>query len=385
MSTFTIPGSFASIAIAVADPGVVSGDTLEIQAGYFETLSTTLTISKDLTIIGMGAGPSTQLIQTAGLVGDPNVMIFINSPDVKFQNIEFRHDKPSTVNNTIFSSSALNKLTLDTCELYHGQYAILGTYTSLTVLNTNYYVSTRGNPTNAPIHNNITGLDGINTFSNITFDAVGNLMGVPATHFIYAESSFAFPFANTGDTTLAISNCTFTNVGTLISGCWIEGFNMGAGIINLDCRNNNWNVQSNGRSAYVFYSVPPKTNILNDFGSIRFSGNRHNANGYGMLCIQSFGGPQVTLGAINGDWTLCNNHVSQNITLPGYSRYHFGPKHPTANKLVGIDDTAYVNPFPTNNPYQLYIDCAAGGDFSQYLLRIRRPPRHQHRYNRSLF
>jgi len=370
--------------LAVADPLVVNGDTIEIQAGYTETLAVTLNCNKQLTFIGMGPNPGSQLINTAGLAGDPTIMIEIQEDNITFQNIEFRHEKPSTVNNTIFNSTALHNLTIDTCNLYHTQYAIAGAYKSLQVLNTDYYVAGRGTPTNAPYHNNLSALDGNNVFNNITFDAVGNLMGIPTTYFLYIEST-AFTFGSLGDTSLSVYNTTYSTVGTLFCGVWIQGFSMGIGKISIDCRSNDWNTSNNGRSPYVFQPVPSKANLLNDFNDIRFSNNRHNANGQGMLSIQGFLGAGLSLGAINGDWTLCGNFISDNITSPLFSKYHFGAKAPSANKILGIQDAIYVNPYPTNNPYQNYIDCSAGGDFSQYIVRVQATPRHHHKYNRRLF
>jgi len=379
MPTYVVPGSFATIALAVTNAGVIDGDTIEVQAGHTETLATTLTINKQLTFIGLGGSPGSQLIQTAGLATDPATMITISDINITFRNFEFRHNKATnTGTERIFNSSALFNLTLDTCNLYHMEFGVVGVYEDLIIRNC--IIEIAGvTPLNQNVHINLTGIKGTFIFENNTFDA---LAGSTQTRFINLTASAAFPFANGGDCTVRVVNNTWDGSGQLSTGFFIARFDfMGTGLINLDIRNNDWDCQSGGLGCYRFNSVNNEVNILNNFRNIRFSGNDHNTITIGVISAGGTGTLRA-LGAIQGNWTLCNNRISGNISSGSYSQYHFGK--PTIQKLFGIQNAIFINPYPTNNPYQDYIDCSAGGNLYEILKR-KGHKFHQHKYNRRLF
>jgi hypothetical protein len=354
MSTFNVPSSFPTIVSAVASPLVNNGDTIEITAGYTETLTATLTIGKNLTFIGLGASPGSQLVQTAGTAGDPTQMITITN-DVQFVNMEFRHLKTTnTGTERIFNSNALNELRLDRCNLNHMEFGIVGIYKNLRVLNCNFDIS-NSSPLNQNVHMSLTGISQIFEINGNTFDS---LASATQTRFISISANGSFPIGNGGDCELNVWNNT--HVGTsLLCGVFFSRWDfMGTGKLSLDCRNNNWTCPSNGLGCYRINSVVSDVNILNNFKDIRFSNNRHNAIGIGMCSV---GGTTPvspkTLGAITGDWTICNNQISGSINSASYSVYHFGL--PQRNKILGVQNIVYINPFPTPNPYQPYRNCGA--------------------------
>jgi hypothetical protein len=357
MSSYSIPGSFASIALAIADPTVVDGDTLEIQAGYTETLTATLTVNKSLTIVGMGAIPANQLIQTAGAGTDPATMITIADSPITFRNIEFRHNKTTnTGTERIFNSTSLNKLILDTCNIYHMEFGVVGIYEDLTIQNCLIQVSNT-TPLNQNIHINLTGIKGTFYFHSNTFDA---LAGTTQTRFIVISANATYPFGNGGDCSVIVHNNTWDGVGNLSTGVYFARFDfMGTGLINLDCRDNTWDCPTGGLGCYRLNATSPDVNVLNNFRNIRFSGNRHNTSTIGMLSIGgTVPGSPKTLGAIAGDWTICHNQISGSISSASYSIYHFG--NPQVNKLFGVQNAVFINPYPTPNPHQTYINCAGG-------------------------
>jgi hypothetical protein len=357
MPTYNVPSSFATIALAVANAGVVDGDTIEITAGYTETLTTTLNVNKALTFIGLGANPGSQLVQTAGLGTDPATMITIADTPIVWRNIEFRHNKSTnTGTERIFNSAGLNKLTLDQCNLYHMEFGVVGIYEDLTI--TNCLIEIAGvTPLNQNVHISLTGVKGTFYFHNNTFDA---LVGATQTRFIQLSANATFPFGNGGDCSVIVHNCSWDGTGNLATGVFFARFDfMGTGLINLDCRNNNWTVPTSGLGCYRLNSTNNEVNILNNFRNIRFSGNRHNTTNIGML---SAGGTTTigvrALGAIQGDWTICSNQITGTISSGSYSIYHFG--NPQVNKLFGIQTAIFTNPYPTPNPHQDYINCAGG-------------------------
>lgn len=355
MSVWSVPGSFATIALAITNVAVLDGDTIEIQAGYTETLTATLTINKALTFVGMGPSPGSQLVQTAGLGTDPATMITIADTPIVWRNVEFRHNKATnTGTERIFNSAGLNKLTLDKCNLYHMEFGVVGIYEDLTI--TDCTIEIAGvTPLNQNVHISLTGIKGTFYFHNITFDA---LPATTQTRFIQLSANASFPFGNAGDCSVIVHNCTWDGTGNLATGVFFARFDfIGTGLINLDCRNNNWTVPNGALGCYRFNSTGGEVNILNNFRNIRFSENSHNTANIGMLSAGGTGALRA-LGAIQGDWTICHNQIQGSISSASYSIYHFG--NPQVNKLFGIQSAVFINPFPTPNPHQDYINCAAG-------------------------
>lgn len=75
---------FATITAAVADAGVVNGDTLLIDPGTFSNVTTT-TISKSLIIEGSGVGQT--IISHTGSLGNDVPILDVTAPDVTVRNL----------------------------------------------------------------------------------------------------------------------------------------------------------------------------------------------------------------------------------------------------------------------------------------------------------
>ena len=380
MPIYSIPTDFPSLAVAVASPLVVNGDTLQLEVGYNETLLTTLTINKDLYITGGGIAPPYSTIRTAGGAGDPAIMITLNSPNfTTFVDLNFEHLKTTnTGTERIFNSTGLRKLTLDGCNLNHMEFGVVGVYEDLTITNCVFRIDGI-TPLNQNIHITLTGIKGDFLFDRITFDG---LAGTTQTRFIALSANASFPMGNGGDCSVIVKNCSWDGTGNLATGVYFSRFDfMGTGLINLDCRNNKWEIPNTGAlGCYRFNSTGGETNILNNFRNIRFSGNRHNTAGIGMLSAGGTG-IQRPLGLIQGDWTICSNQIKSSISSGAYSIYHFCC--PPEKKIFGVQNAVFVNPYPTSNPYQTYINCRPNPP--RFILP--KPGKYminQHKYNRRL-
>jgi hypothetical protein len=364
MPVYTIGsgGSYASIVLAIADPTVTNGDTLQLLNGYNEILTSTLTINKAVSIIG----DSSNLIGTSGTTTDPSTMINITTTAgfVVFagtsntNRLQIQHLKTlNAATDRVFNSAVLAKLLVENCYILHLENGIVGNYEDLTFRNVQIEVSQTYTANNQNSHFSLTGIKGNFTFQNILFNAHLPPSGSSQTRFIILSNSSSFPFGNGGDNTVTVKNCEWNNTGQLFCGVFFSRFDnfQGGSKINFICENNKFDVSSNGGlSAYRFSSVAGDTNILNFFRNIKFKNCDHNANGIGMLSAGGVGSAKA-LGSIVGKWYLCNNKINQSINNPSYSVYHFSPQN---NKIFGIQNAIWTNPFPTPSPSQPSIDCS---------------------------
>lgn len=380
MTTYLIPTNFSSLAVAIPNAGVLNGDILQLEAGYNETLTSTLTINKALTIVGSNAtGNTISTLATNNILTMINITLSSAVGKVVFQGginqISFNHNKTTfSPSDRIFNLAGAtgnipNTLECYNCIFNHLENLCVGVGKDLIFQNIRSMISNSSiNDNNG--HFSLTGLQGTFLFENIEFNAYQPPSSGAKTRFFILSGSASYPICGGGNGTLRIKNCTHNGVGDLQSGFSISRFDFwGAGnLLELDFEGNNWNVSNNGGVAcYRFNSVNGETNILNNFSDIKFKNNNHNANGVGMLSIAGSGSLRG-IGAIQGNWILCGNRISQSINNASFNTYHFGQKPPSGNKIFGIQFAIFINPYPTNNPYQDYIDC--GSQFQpNYMLK----------------
>lgn len=87
-------GAFPDLPTALASPSVVNGDMLLLQNGTY-TLAATLVIAKRVTIIGESRAGA--ILNTAGAVGDPGVMIEVQVGGVTLANMTIDHLKSGAI------------------------------------------------------------------------------------------------------------------------------------------------------------------------------------------------------------------------------------------------------------------------------------------------
>ena len=97
---------FASIPTALASPSVVNGCRLLLSAQTF-TLTSTLTVNKQITI--QGAGQASTTIQSAGTSSDPTNLIVISTSNVTLRDLTVWHRKTS--NTSVESAININAST----------------------------------------------------------------------------------------------------------------------------------------------------------------------------------------------------------------------------------------------------------------------------------
>lgn len=391
MTTHLIPTDFANIQTALASALVVNGDILQLEPLYTQTLTATITISKAITI----RGTSGNLIDTNSASNVVN-MFTINVPwttgKVRFEgtntnDLVIRHLKTVyTASDRIFNCSGFtgnvpNWLELQYLELEHLEHAVVGACYRLVAESLVLNISNSSvNDNNG--HFAMTGCGDYFYINDILFDAYVPPSTGAKTRFFILSGSAAYPICNGTNCDFTLSKCEYDGTGLLQSGFQISRFDFwGSGFkMNLDFSFNQWTTSTNGGTGcYRFNSVNSETNILNNFNNIKFKTNAHNTQGLGMLSVGGTGALRA-LGAIQGDWILCNNSITGSINNPSYSTYHFGQPVPSGNKIFGVQSAIFINPFPTQNPHQTYIDCSAGGFLGNYMLKNFDWPKKERRY-----
>jgi len=219
MSTWVVPTSFPTLVSAVASPLVQNGDTIIIQSGYFEVITSTLTINKELTIEGQSNNPANQLLESAGFGTDPTTLISITSNNVILKNIDIYHRKTTNTSvetalriggGSFPSFTYLTGITIDNCYIRYCEFGIVIRADAFNIINSTFIYNT-GSVGNSNRSIGVYGQRGQCLIDNCLFD--NSVINGTSFRAIYSSST-----NTTSNETLSgkltISNCS--NISNLL-------------------------------------------------------------------------------------------------------------------------------------------------------------------------
>lgn len=317
--TVGLGGDFADLATAIASASVVNGNTIYLLAQTF-TVAATITVNKQLTIIGQGGAT---ILQTAAAAGDPVTVITITAANVTLSNFVVKQRKTTNtsletavnINATGLSGIALDGMTVESMEFC---VTVSGADAWQIRNSTLSYVGPTGNTNRLVFCQNSTG-------NVIIYNNIFNCSTEPV--------------ATKRTRCLAITGGTITGSWTVErnrigSGDLAQFFIMDggfglAGSFALSFLGNTLTTESSG--LVIIYG---NSNPLNSFSSITMRDNYvFNAAGKGLLALDA--GATGTAGA-------CPVYASGNvITNPAITNVGWLPAQSPDVGLIGYNDAIF--------------------------------------------
>ncbi len=321
--------SFTSLSDALASPSVQNGDYIRVLPGTY-TLSSMLTVNKEVYIGGTPGVKGDVILQSAGTSSDPTTLITVSANNVVMKDLTIKHRKTS--NTSIETALALTKVVggvntrvdnfiMDSCRVEHVEFGLVVRGNDFKVAN-NEIAYTGGNNSTRR-HIGLYGTGGTCFFTNNSFQD-NTAAGVTGnTNLFYLTSTTGLVASERFNGTLVIDGSTWvSSTGKLPNQFFNQDNCQSDGTFNLMFKNN---VVSEKNLFVGLYGST--ANFGNSFGDITFHNNTlsnwHNQpttpqQGKGMLSIVG-GGSNVSWRSSNLNVHIDGNTINNATYRADYS------------------------------------------------------------------
>lgn len=290
--------NFTTLAAALASPSVVNGNYIKVLPGTY-TLSSTLTVSKEVYIGGTPGSRGDVIIQSAGTTTDPVTLISVTANNVMLKDLTIKHRKS---NNTSIETAVsltrnqggvnvrVDNFIMDSCRVEHVEFGLVVRGNGFKVANNQIAYVGPNNSTRR--HVGLYGTGGTCFFTNNAFEDSTGAGITGNTNIFYLTSTTGLVASERFNGTLVVDGSTWVSSTSKLPNQFFNQDNcVSDSTFNLMFKNNVMNEKS------VFVVLYGSTaNFGNGFGDITFQNNTLSnlhggspAGGKGMLAVDGAG------------------------------------------------------------------------------------------------
>ena len=325
----TSGASFTSLSDALASPSVQNGDYIRVLPGTY-TLSSMLTVNKEVYIGGTPGVKGDVILQSAGTSSDPTTLITVSANNVLLKDLTIKHRKTS--NTSIEAALALTKVVggvntrvdnfiMDSCRVEHVEFGLVVRGNDFKVANNEIAYVGPNNSTRR--HIGLYGTGGTCFFTNNAFEDSTGAGITGNTNIFYLTSTTGLVASERFNGTLVVDGSTWvSSTGKLPNQFFNQDNCQSDGTFSLMFKNNVMSEKN------LFVGLFGSTaNFGNSFGDITFHNNTlsnwHNHPttpqlGKGMLSIVG-GGSNVSWRSSNLNVHIDGNTINNATYRADYS------------------------------------------------------------------
>lgn len=338
-------GDYATLQDALASPSVVDGDNLVIYSGTY-VISSTITVSKQVAILGEGPTAASVVFETAGTGADPVLMFDVTVSNVWFSAITFTHKlttDPGGIGTCVKLSggSGQTGIRFQTCEFQFIEFGLVISSDSYEVYQCHFKYRGPNNSTRRAIGIYRSAVSGLIVSNTVDTGMGGAVTG--NTRFIQVTSTTGLATEVLGGY-LRIGYNTQSGAATIHQFMNVDWFGAGATPLQLVVDHNSMNETS----AFVVFAQGVAQPTLSQCSSIALISNTlSNVHGKGALAMNGSSGTG-TLGTTtfyaNGNTITNTSYIGNFVTAID------GSSDVAVLAQMGYDTTRWADPNQTISP-----------------------------------